>query len=557
MQSECLRPSKFDHMVFQVSKSNSKLKGEVLLLTNPQTQEKFLCTETITSKLSDLHVIQSYLNRMLNVRPSFQGMLFDYSVDTRRLGSNVFYLIKEYYPYHEYSLMDYIKDETNEELFDTERLSHIFYQIIEIMQSMQDRGVYHGLVSPECIIMISPNKYGLQLASSVRVSSKQTYFEHLLMNQNLYYAPEILNKLKNGLKDDINLHKNDAFCFALAILRIVLKQDFVAVNTSSGISQEKVNINYQYFADRYKDNRLIVTSLRAMLTFNDQQRPDPRKILKALPDYSKVVEYFRHVNKVKKSRTMQTSERLGTPVFAKDTKVTPTEGFISFFEHNSETIISKPDIKLETERTHIKYLKPIIKTENLDTFDSQKTSNKINTGYLRAFREDNSCLLQDLSYLSCFDDKLSRHMREFNSTIGSQAREINLKISEKIDLNKNPDEIATLLKKSFSKVNVENLSKSSNKQKKKENGEISQSTILSGNRARIAKSLNTSAELIERRQAKSPKIAPKHRSSQNGGKLKDGKFILKEKIGITTIMVDTKTGRLKFSKSFTSTSHNK
>lgn len=450
MQNESLKSSKFDHRIFQVEKLNHPIKREVLVLTDSESLERFICCETILSSLKELHILQNYLNRLLSVRKKFGGILIDYSIELKRLNMSAFYIIKEYYMYHEHTMKDYLDDGTNEEFIDSERLCHVFYQIMHILHDLQDRGIYHGLIGPESILVISPNQYGLQLGSSAIISSKQSYFNNMKFRSRINIAPELFNNFADGNLSDVNMHKNDVFCFAITLLRLTLKQSYQDP-LGQGIFDENIVLsNYHMFADRYKDNRLIVTCVKAMLNFNDKNRPDFRKILKSLPAYEKIIEYFKYMNRIKKNRSQQTSERFGTPSFAGENKGTPKGGFISFFDHE-KTKHKEYLCDAIATKTHIKPIQRQFSKAISDDNGLIQTRHKDKTTNNQHVKQEGNAndTIVDLSDLSDFDDKLNKNMREFNMTANSQLKEINVTPDNTCRKNAKQPNITQLLKKSF------------------------------------------------------------------------------------------------------------
>ena len=350
----------------------------------------------LESFLKNVHLQNIVSKKFENLKEIPENLIqpIDYQISEIRTPSEVLYKVKEYYNYYQVSLSEEIKNKKKyHSNFNSEELTHLFYNMMEINSYLQENELYHGFLNPE-FIFISSNRFFLHMMNNFFYISEDIFFEEIKKKNKKYFAPEIYEKILFPKKKmEIDFNKNDVFSLALVIIECGTGFDINKLYTDYGFDTNILKFYFEEFKNKFQQNKLIISAIKAMLELNFRKRPNFVKLKKVLPPYDQICEFFNFQTK-KSSPIVPRKKKIvnvnlsnvsnETPSFAnyKNSNVSQNSSNISEFylkeknnafenfniTKNNFVIKKKLDFEKEKNEMNIKYelRKDNFKKENIN-----------------------------------------------------------------------------------------------------------------------------------------------------------------------------------------------
>jgi hypothetical protein len=103
-----------------------------------------------------------------------------------------------------------------------------------------------------------------------------------------------MNKKKAGKTYD--LVKSDVFAFGLVMLEAATQMDIDDIYggepSSKNLDEDALNQLINLMENRYKENNLVVSTIKKMLSFDESERPDFEEMVQRMPEYQMIKNYF-------------------------------------------------------------------------------------------------------------------------------------------------------------------------------------------------------------------------------------------------------------------------
>jgi hypothetical protein len=166
------------------------------------------------------------------------------------------------------------------------------YDIMYGMWHMQQMGYSHGKFGPEFIA---------KTTTGYAVIDDPMYYQYDVINlkkrKYWYLCPKAftcaMNKKKAGKSYD--LIKSDVFAFGLVMLEAAIQMDIDDIYgdaASKSLDQNALNQLVSLMENRYSENNLVVSTVKKMLSFDEDQRPDFTEMVNRMPEYQMIKNYF-------------------------------------------------------------------------------------------------------------------------------------------------------------------------------------------------------------------------------------------------------------------------
>lgn len=178
-----------------------------------------------------------------------------------------------------------------------EVLTHLMYQMIDVNSWLQERGIYHGNICPSTVMLDSNG--GFRLLYKGGQTPERLQLEKLLKNELIYMSPKLYQSFKNRNFDRVS-HvpcKSDVFSLGLVILEAGLLQNVQVIYQPDGsVDRQVLTVCLNQFSELYKDNPLLLSSVRKMVEVDEMLRPDFGSLKAVMPGYEKIKAYFSTLN---------------------------------------------------------------------------------------------------------------------------------------------------------------------------------------------------------------------------------------------------------------------
>jgi hypothetical protein len=273
--------------------------GEYFVYNSIQGKSQIICVEKLfNDKESINREIDAKKKKILN-KHDYIINLIDYSVEVQSNWCSTFYLLKTFYESPEKNLKKEILDRKglsgSAGGFTMIELTHLLYQQVMANSFLQEKGVYHGDISPNTIFITNRAEFKLAFRINEQMTSERVQIDKSIKNEPLYLSPIVFTAVKNRTleRSRHNPHKADIFALGLAILEAgVMKSIQGIYGISDNFEPRVLDELLNDFEDKYQDNPLLFTSLRKMLEMNEEERPDFINLKSALPEYEVIKDYL-------------------------------------------------------------------------------------------------------------------------------------------------------------------------------------------------------------------------------------------------------------------------
>ena len=377
-----------------LQKSTDFARGTFKIYEHINGLSKICYLESFLKK-PDLQKITSIKFQNLQKVPDTIIQPLNHKIKKIKTPSEILYKIKEYYNYYPLSLSQELKNKKKYySNFNSEEITHLFYNMMDSNSYLQENGLYHGLLNPE-FIFINQNKFFLQMANIFFEISEKYYYKEIKEKERKYFSPEIYEKiLYPDKKMEIDFWKNDVFSLALVIIECGTGFDINKLYSNYGFDTNILKFYFEEFKNKFKQNKLVISAVKAMLELNYKKRPSFVKLKKVLPPYEKICGFFnvqtkKNSPKVCRNKKKRICDNLSnasneTPSFAnyKNSNNSQNSSNISEFylkENNkvfgnfniTDKFVVKKKLDFENEKKKIKkkyFLRDKEKDENNNNF---------------------------------------------------------------------------------------------------------------------------------------------------------------------------------------------
>lgn len=270
--------------------------GNYFEYTNNKNKTKIICIEKLLNNRQELlKKIEESKKKILNKNENMLNIL-DFSVEVQKNWCSTFYLLKLFYEFPQNSLKKEISIRKNKNKnFNMKELTHLLYDIINAGVHLQENNIKHNDICPSLIYLSKKENYKLLLNQKNKKNPERYQLEKMLRNQNYYLSPKLYIALKKRYLDNIkhNSIKSDMFSFGLVILEAGLLKSVRNIYDSSNINKNILDSYLKEFEEKYNNNPLLFSSLRKILEFDEEERPDFISLKEVIPDYDMIKEYFK------------------------------------------------------------------------------------------------------------------------------------------------------------------------------------------------------------------------------------------------------------------------
>ena len=299
--SELKRSSPYDTKYTKGMTRKDPVIGEYSVMNPIEGKESIICIEKLyNDKDSLIKDIEQKKRRMLGKHEYLLNVL-DYSVIVEKSLCSSFFILKTFIEYPYKSLKQEILEKksksSGQDSFNLEELTYLLYHQVlanSFLQEKQSNAV-HGDICPNTIFLNEKAEFKLAFRNQELLSAERLQSEKLIKGEPVYLSPIVYSAVKKRSFDKLkhNPHKSDIFSLGLTILEAGLMRSIQSIYTG----REEIDINIlesflNEFEQRYSENPLLFTSIRKMLDFKEEERPDFISMKQALPEFQTIVDYF-------------------------------------------------------------------------------------------------------------------------------------------------------------------------------------------------------------------------------------------------------------------------
>lgn len=274
--------------------------GEYFIYTSDHDDSKIICIEKLfNEKEALMREVEAKKKKILNKHDYLINIL-DWSVEVQLNWCSTFYLLRVFYEFPGRNLKKEIlsRKELQSTLsgFSMIELTHFLYSQVLVNKFLQEKGVYHGDISPSSIFVSTKGEFKLAWRVNEVSSPERVQIDKSIKGDPLYLAPTVFETVKNRTIEQRkhNSHKADMFALGLSILEAGLMRSVQGIygNDNSGFQAKALEDLLNEFENKYLNNPLLFTSVRKMLEVDEENRPDFVNLVSALPEYEIILDYF-------------------------------------------------------------------------------------------------------------------------------------------------------------------------------------------------------------------------------------------------------------------------
>ena len=285
-----------------VKRENDPRFGDIQIVQNPQTSQRFLMKEKITNSDKDFgRDVTSARRRMTLNHPGLQHME-DYSTATKSDFCSKHYTTRGYYQYPRTDLRaEMMARKKNLNDFNHEELTNMTYQNLDALAFLHKQGCAFEDIRPEYIgFGDRPNHYflcdRLNNPSNAQVANTQ----HFLANRPLYCSPKIWKGICNKEKNiQHNPYKSDSWSLGMTILEAGTHNNVQDIydRDDKKVKSHKLDAHLHHFREKYgHHNSLLCDMVENCLLEDEDKRYDATALLEQVPPYGEIQSHFKNSN---------------------------------------------------------------------------------------------------------------------------------------------------------------------------------------------------------------------------------------------------------------------
>lgn len=302
-----------------------KRYGNVTLFIDPNSEMYFTRKEKVFKSKSQLNEVVAQINKRINTPNLYYvgPLTYEYDEIFIKEKSQNAPILKLFYPFPEENLEEELGERIKEKkAFNNQEITYLMYDLILGFYHLQHLGFSHCKFGPEFVaktttgyaILDDPLHYPYDVID-------------LKKRKDWYLSPEaykaaLLNK-KAGR--EYKLVKSDVFSLGLVLLEASTQMNIDEIYSHPGemeLDIDALNHLMEILKVRYPENNLLVSTLRKMLTFDENERPDFFEMFERMPPYELIKNYFENNPMTHEERqSMRNSIHGSHAIEAKDPKI--------------------------------------------------------------------------------------------------------------------------------------------------------------------------------------------------------------------------------------------
>lgn len=159
---------------------------------------------------------------------------------------------------------------------------------------LQEKGQYHGDISPSTIYIDTNGNYRLAFRCNEQMTSERAQIDKSFRGEPLYLSPILYSAVKerNLERAKHNPSKSDIFSLGLTILEAGIMKSIQSIYSGDTIDVKCLEELIQEFEMKNDDNPLLYSTVRKLLEIEEDERPDFPQLNGALPDFKEIQDYF-------------------------------------------------------------------------------------------------------------------------------------------------------------------------------------------------------------------------------------------------------------------------
>ena len=348
--------------------------GDIIVLKDPKTRQEIMMKEKEIDNLEEFALeLNKTINRSNFTHPNLLKFI-DYSTISKQDGGYYDSKIRLFYEHHDINLKRAITNRKKLGLdFTNEEITYLFYDLIEACAYLENKGVSHGDLSPDCILLSDEGKFILGDKLKYKAKFPQNLIDRYIRNRNMYISPEIFTGIKKRDSRELeNLisYKNDVFILGMCFLSAgnLFPPTKIFQKQQKSVDRNLLEKYIQNFETRYSNNYLICKILRKMLCLEPINRPSFLDLKYSLPNKSDIEKYFfplRLLKKKKRQITMnRTNPSLNTTQVSKGSNkinIIQQQDHKNFFDINIKGIPKPKKIHSNQSQQNINFLQQNVK----------------------------------------------------------------------------------------------------------------------------------------------------------------------------------------------------
>lgn len=290
-QSEFVRESEIPKTYKKFKGLQDDRYGEISILINPQTRQHLAQKNRNFVDGSDaLKSIRAAKVRKDLSHPNMIKMI-DYSSSRRQKLCAEEFTISEFYEFPKSDLKKVGRDPG--ELSHVE-LTHILYQQLSVGKFLEEKGLSHGMVSPEYISWDRENlesKLVFTTEQFVPISLKRVEKRRRLQrDQSAFLSPQSYPGLVRGLVNfPLDEHCEDVFALGLIVLQLGVSFPLNSLFGANEFDLPRLQNLISHFAAKFEhENSLLVSAVQLMLEPLENRRPTFAELLDTMAPYNQI-----------------------------------------------------------------------------------------------------------------------------------------------------------------------------------------------------------------------------------------------------------------------------
>lgn len=272
-----------------------KRYGNVTLFINPSTEMYYTRKEKIFKSKTQLSEVVNKINKRINSPNLYfvSPLTYEYDEIFLKEANRKVPILKLFAPFPEENLETELIERIKEKRpFNNKEITYLMYDLMLGFYHLQCLNFSHCKFGPEFVA---------KTTTGYAILDDPLHYPYdpidLKKRKEWYLSPEAYKAALMGHKagKSYNLVKSDVFSLGLVLLEAAIQMnvDEIYGHPSEGeLDLDALHHLVEILKARYAENNLLVSTLKKMLTINEEERPDFFEMFERMPPYEMIKNYF-------------------------------------------------------------------------------------------------------------------------------------------------------------------------------------------------------------------------------------------------------------------------
>ena len=292
-------PKQQEVVLKQMQQAKDIRFGNVVMFTDPHTGAIYTRKDKVFETKDQLKSVASSIKQRINSPNLFYVAPLTFEFDSTTISTQPNQqapVLKLYTPYpHETLDLELQMRLERQNPLNNKEITYLMYDLLYGLYHLQGLGFNHGKFGPEFVA---------KTTTGYAILDDPMYYQYdvidLKKRKYWYLCPlaykSAIQQQRAGKGYD--LIKSDVFALGLVMLEAAIQMDIDDIygqTESRSLDSVALAQMINVMEGRYRENNLLTSTIKKMLSFDEKDRPDFQEMVKRMPDYQMIKNYFEQV----------------------------------------------------------------------------------------------------------------------------------------------------------------------------------------------------------------------------------------------------------------------